>query len=69
MEMLKKTGIDWRERRSISKLHIGQSVKVWLDQGATKSVKIGRGVRHHFYLTYIVNTLPRKVLKVLETSK
>jgi hypothetical protein len=43
MEILKKTGIDWRERRLISKLYMDQSVKVWLDQGVTKSVKIGRG--------------------------
>jgi hypothetical protein len=46
IEILKKTGIDWREIRLISKLYMAQSVKVWLDQGVTKSVKIGRGVRH-----------------------
>jgi hypothetical protein len=45
MEILKKTGIDWRERRLISTLYMGQSVKVRLHQGVTKSVKIGRGVR------------------------
>jgi hypothetical protein len=45
METLKKTGIDWRERRLISKLYMDQSVKVRPDQGVTKSVKIGRGVR------------------------
>jgi hypothetical protein len=28
MEILKKTGIDWRERRLISKLYMDQSVKV-----------------------------------------
>jgi hypothetical protein len=37
MEILKKTGIDWRERRLISKLYMGQSVKVRLDQGVTVS--------------------------------
>jgi hypothetical protein len=45
MEMLKKTDIDRRERRLISKLHMDQSVKVQLDQGVIKSVKIGRGIR------------------------
>jgi hypothetical protein len=40
MEILKKSGIDWRERRLISKLYIDQSVKVRLDQGVTKGVKI-----------------------------
>jgi hypothetical protein len=44
-DILKKTGIDWREKRLISKLYMDQSVKVWLDQEVTKSVKIGRGVR------------------------
>jgi hypothetical protein len=33
MEILKKTLIDWRERRLISKLYMGESVKVWLHQG------------------------------------
>jgi hypothetical protein len=43
--ILKKIGIDWRDRRLISKFSMDQSVKVGLDQGVTKSVKIGRGVR------------------------
>jgi hypothetical protein len=45
MEILKKTGIDWGERRLIGKQYMDQSVKVRLDQGVTTSVKIGRGVR------------------------
>jgi hypothetical protein len=36
MEILKKTGIDWRERRLIGKLYMHRSFKVWLDQGVTK---------------------------------
>jgi hypothetical protein len=45
MEILKKTGIDWRERGLISKLYMDQSFKLRLDRRVTKSVKIGRGVR------------------------
>jgi hypothetical protein len=45
MQTLKKTGIDWRERRLISKLCMDQGVKVWLDQEVSKNVKFGRGVR------------------------
>jgi hypothetical protein len=45
MEILKKTGIDWRERRLISKLYRDQSVRLRLDEGVTKSGKIGREVR------------------------
>ena len=41
----KYIGIDWRERRLISKLYIEQKVKVQLDLGETRSVQIGRGVR------------------------
>jgi hypothetical protein len=35
-----------------------------LDEELDKGV-----VCHHFYSTYIVNMLPRKLLKILETSK
>jgi hypothetical protein len=45
MQILKGTGIDWCERRFISKLYMEQSVKIRLDQGEMRSVKIGRGVR------------------------
>jgi len=38
MQILKETGIDWRETRSISKLYMYQSVEVRLDEGETKSV-------------------------------
>jgi hypothetical protein len=42
MQNLKGFGIDWRERRLISKLYMEQSVIIRLDQGETRSVKIGR---------------------------
>ena len=45
MQILKISGIDWRERRLISKLYMDQRVKVRLDRGETRSVQIGRGVR------------------------
>ena len=45
MQILKRSSIDWRERRLISKLYMDQSVKVRLDHGETRSVQIGRGVR------------------------
>ena len=44
MQILKKTGIDWRETRLISKLYTYQSVKVRMDQEETRSVETGRGV-------------------------
>ena len=45
MQILKRTGIDWRERRLISKLYMDQRVKVRLDREETRSTKIGRAVR------------------------
>jgi hypothetical protein len=57
MQILKGTGIDWHERRLISKLYMEQSVKVRLDQGETRSVKIGRGVRQGCCLSPILFNL------------
>jgi hypothetical protein len=45
MQILKGTGIDWRERRIIRNLYMAQSVEVRLNRGEKRSVKIGRGVR------------------------
>ena len=36
MQILKRIGIDWRERRLINKLHMEQKVKVGLDRGRGK---------------------------------
>jgi hypothetical protein len=44
MQILMETGIDWRDRRFISRLYVDQSEKVRLDQGETSSVKTERGV-------------------------
>jgi hypothetical protein len=57
MQILKETGIEWRERRLISNLYMTQSVKVRLNRGETKSVKIGRGVRQLCCLSPILFNL------------
>jgi hypothetical protein len=57
MQILKKIGIDWRERRLISNLYMAESVKVRLNQGKTRSVKIGRGVRQGCCLSPILFNL------------
>jgi len=38
MEILKRNGIDWRERKLIRKLYVDQRVKIRLDRGETRSV-------------------------------
>jgi hypothetical protein len=57
MQILKGTGIDWRERRLTSKLYMEQSAEVRLDQGETRSEEIGRRVRQGCYLLPIIFNL------------
>ena len=45
LAMLRNIGVNWRERRLIRNLYMGQRVKLRLNPGETDSVKIGRGVR------------------------
>jgi len=45
IQFLKVAGIDWRERRLISRLYVDQSIKLKLDHGKTRIVTSGRGVR------------------------
>jgi len=49
MQILKRTGIDWRERRLISKLY--------LDRGETRSVQIGREDRQGCCLSPVLSNL------------
>ena len=57
MQILKRIGIDWQERRLISKVYMEQKVKVRLDRGETRSVQIGRGVRQGCCLSPILFNL------------
>ena len=57
MQILKRTGIDWRERRLISKTYMDQRDKVRLDREETRSVQIGRGVRQGCCLSPILFNL------------
>ena len=45
MQILKISGIDWRETKLISTLYMDQRVKLRLDRGKVRSVQTGRGVR------------------------
>ena len=57
MQIVKEPGFYWRERRLISNLHMAQSVKVRLNRGETRSVKIGRVVRQGCCLSPILFNL------------
>jgi hypothetical protein len=54
MQILKEIGIGWRERRLISMLNMNQSAEERLDQGETRNMKIGRGVREGSCLSLIL---------------
>jgi hypothetical protein len=42
MQILKGGDTDWRERRFIGKLCMGQSVTIRLDEEGRRSVKVGK---------------------------
>jgi len=54
MQILEVTAIEWRERRLISNLYMGQSFQVRLNRGETRSVKTGIGVRQGCCLSPIL---------------
>jgi len=62
MQILKRTGIDWRERRLVGKFYMNQRVIVRLDRGETRSVQIGRGVRQGYCLSAILFNLYNECL-------
>jgi hypothetical protein len=57
MQILTESDIDWRERRLNRKLYMDQSVILKLDQGETRSVKIGIGARRECCLLPILFNL------------
>jgi hypothetical protein len=65
MQILKGADSDWREIKLISKLYMDQRVKVRLDQGETRSVKIGRGVSQGCCFS----TIPLKLFSEYLTKK
>jgi hypothetical protein len=74
MQILKGTGIDWRERRLISKWYTDQRVKIKLDEEETrvrrpKEEVDKTAVCRRFYSTRKANTLPKQTLKGSETSE
>ena len=45
MKVLQSIGVDWKDRRMISKLHMNQEAVVRIAGGESDSGVIGRGVR------------------------
>jgi len=70
MQIPKKTGIDWSERRLIDKLYMDRGVKTTTGSTRHKGCEDGKRVRqgslcHRFYITDTESTLPRKLEKDL----
>jgi hypothetical protein len=57
MQILKETGIDWREGRLITNLYMDQCVKVRLDQGETDRMFVTN------YIHFIQRTLTNEALE------
>ena len=73
MQVLKRTGIDWRERRLISKLYMDQRVNVDWTEGRQEVCRWEEeldkdAVCHQFCSNCTANALPRKLWMGLETS-
>ena len=73
MQILKISGIDWREIRLISKLYMIRELKCDWTEGRQEVCKLEEEldkdvVCHHLCSTCTANTLPRKLWMGLETS-
>jgi hypothetical protein len=74
MQILKVNGTDWCERRLMRKFYTDQRIKLKLDQWRQEEKILEEklekdAVSHRFYSTFTANTLPRQLLKTLETAK
>jgi hypothetical protein len=45
MRALRRVGVDWRDRRLIGNLYMGQKVRIRIDGEYSEQAKVGRGVR------------------------
>jgi hypothetical protein len=74
LQILKETGINRCEKIFIIIMKMDQSVKVRVDQGVTRSVKMEdeldkAAICRQFSSTYTASILPREILKGLQISK
>ena len=73
MQIIKRIGIDWRERRLVSKLYMEQKVKYdwteWRQEVYILEEEFDKdAVCHQFCSTCTANALPRKLWMGLEIS-
>ena len=71
LSILKNTGVDWRDRRLISKLYMGQTAVVRIGEEYSEPCVIGRGVRQGCCLSPLLFSLYAEVMmsEALEGTK
>jgi hypothetical protein len=57
MDILKKIGVDWRDRRMIRNLYMGQTATVRIADAYAEPSVVGRGVRQGCCLSPLLFTL------------
>src|SRR6218665_1048089 len=61
INVLRRMGVDWRDRRLIGNLNMGQKIRVKIEGEFSEPRSIGRGVRQgHPTLTYTVQPIYRR---------
>src|ERR1043165_900868 len=73
MRILRRIGVDWRERRLIGNLYMGRRVKIRINGEFSEPAKIGRGVRQGcplspilFLFNIYIEEIVRETLEELE---
>ena len=64
MDILKKIGVDWRDRRMISNLYMGQTATVRIADAYAEPSVVGRGVRQGCCLSPLLFTLYAEMMMV-----
>jgi len=64
MEILKKIGIDWRDRRLITNLYMRQTAVVRTEHGDSEPGEIGRGVRQGCLLSPLLFSIYAEMMMV-----
>jgi len=64
LQVLKRVGVDWRDRRMISRLYMEQEVVVRMAGGQSEPSKIGRGVRQGCCLSPVLFSVYAEMMMV-----
>jgi len=60
INVLRRMGVDWRDRRLIGNLYMGQKIRVKIEGEFSEPGSIGKGVRQRCPLSYTVQPIYRR---------